>query len=94
MKGRVKIKLIIPIIIFGSSEKQKKYKDDKNRPLIDFNAAVNAAIALNDPNNYSNENDAEKSPSTRLHKQKNRIKVYFIDAIFMKPYIFEIFNIE
>lgn len=93
MREKNTARIIIPVLVYGGSEMQKKYKDKEGRGLISFNAAINAVMALNDINNYSNENDAEKPLSHRLYKQKNN-NVLFIDAIFMKPYIIEIFNIE
>ncbi len=93
--GKTKAKIVIPVIIFGSSPEQKKYKDDEGRSLISFNSAVNAAIALNDPViKYSNERDAETSLSERLYKQQNKVTRLFTEAIFMRPYIIEIFNIR
>lgn len=95
LNGKTRAKIVIPIIMFGSSPEQKKYKDDNGRPLISFNAAVNAAMALNDPIiKFSNERDAETSLSERLHKQEKNITHLFSDAIFMRPYIIEIFNIK
>ena len=95
LNGKTKAKIIIPIIIFGSSPEQKKYKDDEGRPLIRFNSAVNAAMALNDPMiKYSNEKDAERSLSERLYQQQKNVTQLFSEAIFMRPYIIEIFNIK
>lgn len=95
MRGRDKIKVILPIIVFGSSDKQKKYKDKDGRVLINFNAAVNAAMAINYTGiRYSNENDAEKPFSQVLNKPFKSSEALFIDAVFMRPYMIEIFNIE
>lgn len=95
LSGKTTAKIVIPVIMFGSSPEQKKYKDDEGRPLITFNSAVNAAMALNDPIiKYSNERDAETSLSERLHKQQKNVTRLFSDAIFMRPYIIEIFNIR
>jgi hypothetical protein len=43
---------------------------------------------------YSNENDAEKPFSQVLNKPFKSSEALFIDAVFMRPYIIEIFNIE
>lgn len=95
LNGKTTAKIVIPVIMFGSSPEQKKYKDDEGRPLISFNSAVNAAMALNDPIiKYSNERDAEIALSERLYKQQKNITRLFSDAIFMRPYIIEIFNIK
>ena len=77
MRGRDKIKVILPIIVFGSSDKQKKYKDKDGRVLINFNAAVNAAMATNYTGiRYSNENDAEKPFSQVLISRLKAVKHY------------------
>ncbi len=95
LKGRSSVRVIIPVLVFCSPEIDTKYRDSKGASLINFKAAVNAAMALNDPSvRYSNHNDAEMKLQHRLYKQEENNKILFVDAIFIRPYIYEILNIK
>lgn len=96
MGTKNKIKLVIPILIHGSSPEKMLYKDKEGRPLISLNAAVNAAYALYSPMKYDNQKDAEVSLSHRLYKdsQSKKPKSDFREVIVMDPITYEIQNIR
>ena len=90
------IKLIIPILIYGSSPEKMIYKDKAGNPLISFNAAVNAAYALYSPFKYNNNKDSEVELGHRLFKETllKKQKVNPWDIVFMSPITLRIMNIR
>ena len=96
MGKKNKIRLIVPILIYGSSLEKIMYKDKDGNPLISLNSAVNAAYALYNPSKYNNTKDSglllghllfrkikDKKPETKLW-----------EAITMEPIIILITNIK
>lgn len=96
MGEKKKIRLIIPILIYGSSPEKMINKDKNNNPLISFNAAVNAAYALYNPFKYNNNKDAEvpighlRFKATKERKPQRE----FWEAITMEPLLIQIHNIK
>lgn len=90
------VRLIIPIMIYGSSPEKMINKDKNNNPLISFNAAVNAAYALYNPFKYNNNKDAEvpighlRFKATKERKPQRE----FWEAITMEPLLIQIHNIK
>lgn len=96
MGAKNKIRLIIPILIHGSSPEKMIYKDKAGNPLISLSAAVNAAYSLYNPIKYNNNRDAEVSLGHRMFKEakKGRKNGELWEAIFMEPIVIEIANIK
>ena len=91
-----KIRLIIPILIYGSSPEKMIYKDKYGNPLISLNAAVNAANALYSPFKYNNIKDSgELLGHLRFKVLKDgKPKATFWEAITMEPINIVISNIK
>lgn len=90
------IRLVIPILIYGSSSEKMINKDDNNKPLISFNAAVNAAYALYNPFKYNNIKDAGVDIGHLLHKTAKEWKPQkeLWQAIILEPLLIQIHNIK
>jgi len=83
--------VIIPILIYGSSPEKVKYKDENGQALINFNAAVNSALALVSDKKYDNTRSSYESPG--FHKTAKHSKL-FRNILVMEPYIVYIANIK
>ena len=95
--NRTNMRLIIPILMYGSSPEKMFYKDKDSNPLISLNAAVNAAYALYNPSKYNNNRDAKVSLEHRVFKdakKERRLKGGFWEAMIMEPIIFKIENMK
>jgi len=89
--------LIIPILIYGSSEEKMIHKDNSNNPLISLNAAVNAAYALYNTSKYNNNRDANINLNNRLTieaKQGRKPKRELWEAITIDPIVVTLYNIK
>lgn len=97
--NKQKISLIIPLLIYGKPYNSIKHKDDNNRTLIDFNAAVNAAFALYNPFKYNNLNDGKESLSHLMFRDDKRnknedIKSDLSEFVILDPLIIQFDNIK
>ena len=95
--NRTNMRLIIPILMYGSSPEKMFYKDKDSNPLISLNAAVNAAYALYNPSKYNNNRDAKVSLEHRVFKdakKERRLKGGVWEAMIMEPIIFKIENMK
>jgi len=90
MKNKTSARIVIPILMYGSSEAQKKYKDENGNVLINFKAALNAMVSLYDVGaRYNNENDALKV----VNRETDGTNL-FTEAIFMRPFLIELLNMK
>lgn len=89
--GNSKLDVMIPILIFGSSPEKMLYKDLDGRPLINFNAAVNSALALTSNKKYDNLNSTHDV--ARFQTVTKPLKS-FRSLVMMDPYIIHILNIR
>ncbi|WP_316785719.1 hypothetical protein [Pedobacter frigiditerrae] len=95
MNGRKKIRLIIPILIYGSSSGEKKHLDSEGRPLINLESAANAAYSLYSPSKFNNLHNANLNLLHRLYQQNKVFKEEaFWEATTMNPIVYEIGNIK
>lgn len=96
MGVRKKNKLIIPILIYGSSPEKMIYKDKYGNPLISLNAAVNAAHALYNPFKYNNIKDSGVLLGHLQFKASRggKLKVTSWEAITLEPINIVISNIK
>jgi len=95
MGKKNKIKLLIPILIYGSSAEKVEYKDKDGNPLISLNAAVNAAYSLHSPVKYNNQEDANTYPGFFLKDSKHsKVKTSYREVIMMNTITYEIHNIR
>jgi hypothetical protein len=96
MGEKNKFRLIIPILIYGSSPEKMIYKDKNGNPLISLNAAINAAYALYRPAPYNNVKDSGMLPGHLRFKdaKNNRLNPSFWEAITMEPFSIVINNIQ
>jgi len=83
--------VMIPILIYGSSPEKVKYRDEHGQPLINFNAAASAALALVSDKKYDNSSSSYESPG--FHKTDKQSKL-FRNIIVMQPYMVYIANIK
>ena len=83
--------VMIPILIYGSSPEKIKYKDEHGQPLINFNAAVNSALALISDKEYVNSKSSYESPGLRTAAEQSKL---FRRIILMEPYTVYIANIK
>lgn len=96
MNSRSNIRLIIPVLIYGSSPEKKFYKDREGNPLISFNAAVNAAYSLYNPSKYNNITEGQVDLGNLIYRKAKKRKVAddFWEAVMMNPVLIEIHNIK
>ncbi len=96
MGSKNKIKLLIPILIYGSSPEKMTHKDEEGNPLISLNAAVNAAYALYSPLKYDNERDAGVSLNHLLFKssQDKKRDMQVREVMIMEPITIRIYTIR
>ncbi|WP_199118585.1 hypothetical protein [Pedobacter sp. ASV28] len=96
MNSKSNIRLIIPVLIYGSSPEKKIYKDGEGNPLISFNAAVNAAYSLYNPSKYSNIAESQVDLGNLIYRKAKKRKVAddFWEAVIMNPILIEIHNIK
>lgn len=96
MGKKSKIRLIVPILIYGSSPEKISYKDKDGNPLISLNAAVNAAYYLYNPIKYNNKEDSKVLLGHLLVKKLKNKKQEpkFWDTVTMEPIIIIIHNIK
>ncbi|WAC41209.1 hypothetical protein [Pedobacter sp. SL55] len=86
-----KLDVMIPVLIYGGSPEKMKHKDENGQPLINFNASVNAALALISNKKYDNSRSSYESPEFQKASKQSKI---FRSAIIMEPYIVYIANIK
>lgn len=91
MGAKSKMRLVIPILIHGSSLEKMIYKDKEGNPLISLNAAVNAAYSLYNPIKYNNNRDAEVPLGHRLYKKSGKNSRLW-EVTIMEPIIVNITN--
>lgn len=94
--SKEKITLLIPVLIANTSSEKRIDKKPDGNPLIDMQAALNAAYALSSDMPYDNEKEAGLALNHRIYKYykrtpkaENRLK----DIVLLNPYLWEIVNI-
>ena len=96
MGTRSKVRVVVPILIYGSSPEKMLHQDKHGNPLIDLNAAVNAAYALYRPYKYNNLKDAKELLGHIMWRDSGNeeSKSSYWDVITLNPLIRVIYNIK
>ncbi len=81
--------LVIPILIHGATTDKIRHRNKNGDPLINMQAAINAAYALYSDVPYNNIEDSEKYLPFRLKDKYNNRSV-FEDVILARPLICDI----
>jgi hypothetical protein len=91
-----RICLVIPILMYGSFQKQGAQYDKKQNPLIDLNAALNSNIALYNLDEYSNEKEAKIDFLNRTyHQPQKKAKSWDVkDMIYLSPSIYNMRKVQ
>lgn len=85
------LEVVIPILVYGSSPQRVLYKDENGQPFINFNSAINSALALNSDKRYDNLTGANEMSGFFKVSKRSRI---FRNIIFMETYIVHIVNVK
>ncbi|QDW23429.1 hypothetical protein FFJ24_000715 [Pedobacter sp. KBS0701] len=92
--GEKKISIIMPILIYGHTEKEIKYKDADGNPLISLRSAVNTAFHLYTDLPYNNLKDGPTTYPRYPPEYNERHKSTFIRRIMLEPYVFNLTTIS
>ncbi|WP_293783762.1 hypothetical protein [uncultured Pedobacter sp.] len=94
LPGEKRISIIMPILIFGRTEKKIKYRDDDGNPLISLKTAANTAFHLYTDFPYNNLKEGNIGYPSYLDDYKKYYKSSFIRKIMLQPMISDLTTVH